>query len=102
MSFFKIKKLQNALTLKQPKFTKFVYLKHNPANDKTLLPNETVVQQDNSKLSYANVLKQNIIHKPPANYTTDRTCEKPTLKQQLKSFSAKHTRRNRSRSPSRE
>ena len=74
---------------------------YKPVNDKTLQPNETVVQQGNSRLSYANALKQNINHKPPANNTTDRTSERPTLQQQLKSLSAKPTRRNRSRSPSR-
>ena len=61
-----------------------------------------MVQQDNSKRSYANALKQNIYHKPPTNNTTARTSGRPTLQQQLKSFSTKHTRRNRSRSPSRQ
>ena len=32
-------------TLKQRKLKKFNYLKYKPANDKTLQPNETVVQQ---------------------------------------------------------
>ena len=89
-------------TLKQQKFKKFNYLKYKPTNDKILQPNETVVQQGNSKLSYANALKQNINHKPPTNNTTDRTSERPTLNQQLKLFSSKYKRRNRSRSPSRE
>ena len=61
-----------------------------------------MVQQGNFKLSYANALKQNINHKPPTNNTIDRTSERPTLQQQLQSFSAKLTKRNRSRSPSRE
>ena len=51
-------------TLKQQKFKKFNYLKYKPVNDKTLQPIETVVQQGNSKLSYANALKQNIINYP--------------------------------------
>ena len=41
-------------------------------------------------------------HKPSTNNTTDRIYERPTLQQQLKSFSAKCTRRNISRSTSRE
>ena len=51
----------------QWKFKKFNYLKYKPANDKALQPNETVVQQCNSKLSYAN-----------ANNTTDSISERPT------------------------
>ena len=66
---------------------------YKSVNDKTLQPNETAVQQGNSKLSYTNALKQNINHKPPTNYTTDQTSERPTLKLQLKSF----TIRKRSR-----
>ena len=89
-------------TLKQRKFKKFNYLKYKHANDKTLQPNETVVQQDNSKLSYTNALKQNVNYEPPTDNTTDWTSERPTLQQQLKSFSTKHTKRDRSRSPSRE
>ena len=89
-------------TLKQQKFKKFNHLKHKPANDKTLQPNETVIQQGDSKLSYANALKQNINHKSHTNNPTDRISKRPTLQQQIKSFRAKHTRRNRSRSPSRE
>ena len=58
-------------TLKQQKFKKFNYLKYKPAKDKTLWPNETVVQQGNSKLSYVNALKQNINCKPPTNNTTE-------------------------------
>ena len=45
--------------------------------------------------------KTSVVHKPPTNNTTDRTSERLTLQQQLKPFSAKHTR-NGSRSPSRE
>ena len=82
-------------TLKQQKFKRFNYLKYKPTNDKTLQPNETVAQQGNSKLSYANALKQNINHKPPINNTTDRTSERKTLQHQLKFFNAKHKRRNR-------
>ena len=44
--------------------------------------------------------KTSVVHKPPTNNTTDRTSERLTLQQQLKSFRAKHTRRNGSRSPS--
>ena len=66
-------------TLKQQKNTKFNCLKYKPDNGKTLQPNEIVVQQGNSQLSYANALKQNISHKPPTNNTTDRTSERPTL-----------------------
>ena len=62
-----------------------------------------MVQEGNSKLSYASALKQNINHKPPTNNTTDRTSERPNQHQQLKSFSTKHTKQcNRSRSPTRE
>ena len=41
-----------------------------------------MVQHGNSKLSYANVLKQNIYHKPPINNTTDQTKDRSTLQQQ--------------------
>ena len=89
-------------TVKQGKPKKLNYLKYKPVNENIIWPNETVVQQVNSKLSYANALKRNIYHKPPTNNTTARTSGRPTLQQQLKSFSTKHTRRNRSRSPSRQ
>ena len=89
-------------TLKQREFKKLNYQKYKPANDKILQPNETMLQKGNSILSLENALKQNINSKPPTNNTTDRTSEISTLKQQLKAFSTKHTRQNRSRSPSRE
>ena len=74
---------------------------YKSSNEKILLPNERVVQQGNSILSYANTLKENINHKQPTNNTTDQASERPNLQQlQLKSSSAKHTRRNRS--PSRQ
>ena len=51
--------LQNEETTKRPpnqqKLKKFNYLNHKPAIDKTLLSNETVIQQSNSKLTYANI-----------------------------------------------
>ena len=68
--------------LKQRKFKKFNYLKYKPANNKNQLLYETMVQHGNSKLSYANVLKQNIYHKPPINNTTDQTKDRSTLQQQ--------------------
>ena len=86
---------------KKRKKKKFNYLKYKPANDKTLQQIVTLIQQGNPKLSYANALKQNINHKPPTNNTTDQTSERPTLQHHFY-FSTKHTRRNRSRSPSRE
>ena len=50
-------------------------------------------------LSYANPLKQNTDdNKQPTYNTTDQASERPTLKQQTKSFNAKHGRRNRLRS----
>ena len=91
-----------AHSLNKRKFEKLNYLKYKPTNEKILQPNQTEAQQGNSKLSYANSLKQNVNHKPPANNTRDRTCDRPALQQQLKSFSTKHTERNRSRSPSRQ
>ena len=58
--------LQNEETtksiLKHQKFKKLNYLKYKPAKDKTPRPNETVVQQGNSKLSYANVLSRKVKH----------------------------------------
>ena len=69
-------------TLKQRKFNEFSYLKYKFANEKTLQPNETMVQQGNSKLSHENSFKQSINHKPPTNNTSYRTCERPTLQQQ--------------------
>ena len=80
--------------VKPRKSKKFNYLKYTPVNENILQPNEIVVHQENSKLSYANALKQNINHKPPTNNTTDRTSEKPTLQHQLQSFSAKLIKRN--------
>ena len=71
-------------TVEQRKSKKFNYLKYKLVNENIIWPNETVVQQDNSKLSYANALKQNIYHKPPTNNTTARTSGRPTLQQQLK------------------
>ena len=85
-------------TLKQGKSKKLNYLKYKTTNDKTLKSNETVVYLGNSKLSYANALKQNIHHKPPTNNITDITSDRPTLQQPLKLFRAKHTTTNRSRS----
>ena len=89
------------LTLKLHKFEKLNYLKYKPANENTLQPNETVDQHGSSKLSYTNALKQNN-YKAPTNNATNRTSERPTSQLQLKSFSAKHIRRNRSGSRSRQ
>ena len=41
-------------------------------------------------------------HKPPINNTTEQASERPTLQQQLNPLSTKHTRRNRTRLPSRQ
>ena len=66
-------------TIKHRKFKKFNYLKYKPANENIVQPNETVVQQGNSKLSHTNALKQNINHKPPTNNTTVLSSKRPTL-----------------------
>ena len=61
-----------------------------------------MIQKSNSKLFYGNALKKYNNQKPPSDNTTDQTSKRPTLQQKLKSFSSKQTRRDRSRSPSRE
>ena len=101
-SFFSCSVQSTKCTLKQRKFKKFNYLKYKPANDKTRQLNKKMIQKSSSKLFYGNALKQYNNQKPPSDNTTDQTSKRPTLQQKLKSFSSKHTRKDRSRSPSRE
>lgn len=80
-------------------FKKFNYLKHNSANRNVIQPCKIKAQHGNFKVSYTSALKKNINKKPLVNNDTNRTSEKPTLQQQLKSLIGKQIRSSGSRSP---
>ena len=89
-SFLKMKKPKKS-PLNQKIFKDFNYLEHKPTNPTAKLDNGS---EGDSKPSYANVLKRNIINH---TQTTPQTELTRVQLYKNKSFSPIHTRRNRSR-----
>ena len=77
------------------------YLKHKPDTERNQKISETTTIQDTLKPIYASILKNNTNRASNSiNQNTNRTGERQTLQQKLKSFTSKHSR-SRSKSPTR-
>ena len=84
--------------LNQRKFKKFNYLKHNPETDRNQKTSQTTMQ-DPLKPTHASILKNNTnIASNSIKQNTNPTGERPTLQQNLQSFTSKRSR-SRSKSP---
>ena len=87
--------------LKQRKFKKFNYLKQRPDTERNRKTSQTTTIQDTLKPTYASILKNNTnVASNSMNQNTNPTGERPTLQQNLRSFTSKHSR-SRSKSPTR-
>ena len=78
---------------KQIKFKKFNYLKHKPDTERNKKTSQTTTLQDTLKPTYASILKNNTnIASNGIKQNTNPTGERPTLQQNLQSFTSKHSR----------
>ena len=100
--FLKMKKQQNEFSsIENWKVKRLNYLKHKPDTERNQKISETTTIQDTLKPIYASILKNNTNRASNSiNQNTNRTGERQTLQQKLKSFTSKHSR-SRSKSPTR-